>query len=206
MLRKVLVLVFLFDVSPLSAANNIADRWLDLWTRCRVAIEAATPLRSSNLIDLGMTKENYPPLVVAEITIFPEVQYHQQKWGDPNSQFIVSEREVLVSEGRVFRGCYVELPPDAPGPTTVERKSIIDRFMSERERLMAKGNYLVRDPDRVADIALGVGPDAVNANGCNVISGIMMSLGSRTEHEIDFISFSGEQSSECGGQSILPTK
>lgn len=206
MLKVVLVSISLLGAMITAAAGAVADDWLELWTRCRLSIEDAVPINSSGLIDLGLTTESRPSQIIDGTMVSPELHFQQKRWSDPKSGFIVVEQELLEKADRVRRSCDVELSPDGNGLRIDERRSIVELFVSERDRLIAEGNHVVRDPSKIADVALGVGPVVVNANGCVVISAIMMSLSESAKGKIDFISVNGEQASVCGGPSLLTSK
>ncbi len=112
---------------------------------------------------------------------------------------MILEGEWRASEGTVRRGCDIRRLPGAPALSEIEEAMLIRTFLIARYALIANRTHEVRDPDYVFSIPLGVGPIDENANGCRVISSLMIHTPSG-----HFFSGTGEQArSGCAGSSFL---
>ena len=177
--------VWLASVDAVSAAS-LSERWLDLWTRCRVAIEEVRPLDTEGLSPLEHPADS-------------RGHDAQRNWWRKGDRFMVQEGEHNERPG-VRRGCDIMLAPDALPLSEMEEAALLRTFVIERSRLIAESRHEVRNPDPIFPIVpLGVGPLHKNANRCSVISHIMFDPTSDF-----FISGTGEQNrSGCVGLSFL---
>ena len=176
--------VWLASADMVSAAS-LSERWLDLWTRCRVAIEEVRPLDTEGL---------------SLVELPPNKRYEAQRgWWRDGDRFLVHESEWRRSPG-VRRSCDVVLATDAKPLSAAEEAMLSRAFLVERSRLISELTHEVRNPDPIFPIVpLGVGPRHKNANRCSVISHIMFDPTS------DFFgSGTGEQKfGDCIGLSFL---
>lgn len=153
------------------------ERWLDLWTRCRVAVEQNKPVDSSGLLSQGIGWDAGRSAAI---------------WHDPLSIFELRDSRE-VGYGHLCR----VLIKQGHWPADVgELITIIGTFEDERRALIEAGQHEWRPLDRVADYAAAVGPKARNSNNCPVISTVLVSL----SRERNFISMTGEQVADpCSG-------
>ncbi len=182
-----IMLVFLLASPNSVSAQSLSERWLELWTRCRVAIETVRPLDTEGLMPFELQ---------------PNSRYHAQRgWWRDGDRFLVQEVEWRRGHG-VRRGCDVNLAPDAAALSDAEEAIVLRTFLVERSRLIGDQTHQIRDPDPIFPIALGVGPLHKNVNRCQVISGITIDPASDF-----FTSGTGEQVfGDCVGQSFLKAK
>lgn len=167
------------------SAESLSERWLDLWTRCRVAIEEVRLLDTEglNLVELA-----------------PNRHYKSQRgWWRDGDRFLVKEVEWRRRPG-IRRGCDVVLAPEAQPLSEAEEAILFRTFLIERSRLIAESTHQIRNPDPIFPIVpLGVGPKVKNANRCQVASAIFIDPTSDF-----FTSGTGEQVfGDCVGLSFL---
>lgn len=191
---------------PIHASDDLAQDWLDLWSRCRIAIETGTAFNAESLDDLGLKTQVRPPLMAGDLTLMRGYEYEERSWGRSGSEFVVRETERPAGDGKVTRGCDVQFPSDTHVLSDATFSAIVSTFTKERERLIELGEHEIRDPDQIGPMAVGVGPVSKNRNNCRVISFLMVGSPSKGENAPRyFLSASGEQTIEdgCGGPSLL---
>lgn len=196
--RVVRVLFCLFPLivfAPPSAVadNGVYEDWIDLWTRCRVAIETGQPLNAEGLFLIE------PPAS----SQYDSRNDSHRAWRREGNRFVLVEREWHLNWHQgdgVRRGCEVILAPDTARLGELDEAILIRGFLVERATLMVNRTHEVRDPDPIFPIVgLGVGPISENANGCRVISFIY--FGTADDF---FWSGSGEQNRPgCAGLSLF---
>ena len=167
------------------SAESLSERWLDLWTRCRVAIEEVRPLDTESLMPFELP---------------PNRRYQAQRgWWRDGDRFIVHEFEWRRGQG-VRRGCDVVLAPEAQPLSEAEEAVLLRTFLVERAKLIGEQTHQVRNPDPMFPVVpLGVGPTVKNVNRCQVVSAIFIDPTSDF-----FTSGTGEQVfGDCVGLSFL---
>lgn len=146
------------------------ERWLELWTRCRVAVEQSEPIDARGLISKGIGWDTGRS---AEI------------WHDPQSIFELRDSR----EAGYGHFCSVRIKEGHWPADLGELITIIGTFEDERRALVEAGLHEWRPLDRVADYAGALGPRTRNSNNCPVISTVLVWL----TREHNFISMTGEQ-------------
>ena len=172
--------------------DDVSASWLDLWTRCRTAIETVQALNVDGLspVEIPANDGEYP---------FARDDFSHSAWMRDGDRFLIVEGEWRRHDGTVRRGCDVRLTPDAALLSEVEEALLVRAFLIERWSLIAIDIHEIRNPDPIFPISLGVGPIEENLNGCRVISTLI------ADSRIDFFtSGTGEQARlGCAGASFL---
>ncbi|WP_102958933.1 hypothetical protein [Mangrovicella endophytica] len=202
-MRLVLCLIIsVFGTAVAKAENGLAAEWRDLWTRCRIAIETGAPADTHGLINLGLVRAFVKPVMVEGYTVLPGYEYDEQRWTRRGSRLNIFETEIPKGGG-VRRRCDVRFASWDDRLSPDQAKALTQAFLTERQTLLAAGRHEVRDPDAVPDTGfLGVGPKALNPNGCRVMSTLMIGIGGQWS----FSSLSAEQTVGCSGPSLLRPK
>lgn len=184
--QKLLIFLFVFSLIPTAKAESpIAEDWLSLWTKCRVAIETGKPLETTGLVDGGFSmkyifgktltepKNKFKPEFdkVYRIKTTPDSMFLQQKWHKPESRFSIVIQERPFS---AHHACNLVLTDETKPITPDEEKILVAAFLAERERLIKAGKHEVRDPNEIFPTNFGVGPKKLNPNGCWVVSGLFI--------------------------------
>ncbi len=131
---RTLVALAIIAVAPAVEAaswDKLDERWLDLWTRCRVAIEEDQPFNHNGMEPLGTRRGDYGRVghVWRDDTSIFEVWEGQWERGGRNC-------DVLIVEG---------LWPDDPNQLI----TLIGTFEDERRSLIAAGTHRWYPLDRL---------------------------------------------------------
>ena len=152
---RTLVILAIIAFAPVVEAaswDKLDERWLDLWTRCRVAIEEDQQFNHNGLEPLGTRRGEYGRVgqVWRDDTSIFEVWEGQWERGGRNC-------DVLIVEG---------LWPDDPNQLI----TLIGTFEDERRSLIAAGTHRWYPIDRVADFGGALSSLKESINGCPVNS------------------------------------
>ena len=193
------VLLNLALIASVNAGEDISSVWRDLFTRCRVAVEAGKDFDAMGLRDLGRSVRVVAPLTVAGLTkpIMPGFDMAEQRWGIPGDRFVVVETEYPPRDGKTRRSCNLELAPEAKPISADEENLLRTAFLAERDKLLDTGRYEHWNPDPIFSTNLGIRLAGNNVNGCRVVS--LLAIDTQSNFPSFLQTGAGEQDGACGG-------
>lgn len=143
--------------TPDNAAEVFAERWLDLHTRCRKAMETSDPVDTSGLS---------PVTALRRDGLSRDLGAEEAAWHGPDDRIVLIDLAPSDSNGQT-RGCRVEMADDMLGVHPDASGRVLIGLLEERAALTAEGTHYIFDPDPITP-GFGLGYDAAapNPDGC----------------------------------------
>jgi len=144
--------------------SGIVEEWSELFARCRISVETASPLNTQGMQQVTPPKEAFPP----------GHDWRSRAWQKPKGALIILEQEA-IRDDTVLRVCRVALPDADSIYSERAQADILLAYIKNRDRLISEEAHELRVLDRLSPVLrFGFGPVGLNPNGCNVLSFVIM--------------------------------
>ena len=196
-------LLFIFSFASASQASGRTDvTWVDLFERCKGAIEEVKSFDTDNLEYIGSFVESVPPVVHPALRdpIYPGYDIDLRRWADPASVFFIEESLYPSGAGLRRRVCSVKVM--GKGESFIIRRydEIVNKFKNILKSLVSEGAYRISPYVDLFQENIGVVSYSRNARGCYV--SIFLQMETRRDNNFLFRISVGEMSGCVGGRKL----
>ncbi len=190
---RVALLLGLLAAPTWATEDPFVEAWLELWTRCRVAVETAQRFDSLGLETVSERFGDYATAAALTVDVGGHAVVINPARREADLLFQYRDFYVGIWDRGSDRSPSIHCNIGTGGALGERQEAAISRaFLIERARLIVEGTHEVRNPDQLRQVVgLGVGAVRRNPNGCRTIATMSYEPGEW------FASLIGEQGHMC---------